>query len=133
MLRTGIYNPHINSLISRVRHNNMLVISDRGFTNFPQVETVDISLVDDIPSVLQVFEALKPNFDICQIFMAEEFRLENIAQVQEMYKKAVGGIPVSFEPSDEMKKRIPKAIGIIRTADSIQYANMILVSGRVEE
>jgi len=111
----------------------MLVISDRGFTNFPQVETVDISLVDDIPSVLQVFEALKPNFDICQIFMAEEFRLENIAQVQEMYKKAVGGIPVSFEPSDEMKKRIPKAIGIIRTADSIQYANMILVSGRVEE
>ena len=133
MLRTGIYNPHINSLISRVRHNNMLVISDRGFTNFPQVETVDISLVDDIPSVLQVFEALKPNFDICQIFMAEEFRLENIAQVQEMYKKAVGGIPVSFEPSDELKKRIPKAIGIIRTADSIQYANMILVSGRVEE
>ena len=133
MLRTGIYNPHINSLISRVRHNNILVISDRGFTNFPQVETVDISLVDDIPSVLQVFTALKPNFDICQIFMAEEFRLENIAQVQEMYKKAVGGIPVSFEPSDEMKKRIPKAIGIIRTADSIQYANMILVSGRVEE
>ena len=133
MLRTGIYNPHINSLISRVRHNNMLVISDRGFTNFPQVETVDISLVDDIPSVLQVFEALKPNFDICQIFMAEEFRLENNAHVQDRYNKAIGGIPVSFEPSDEMKKRIPKAIGIIRTADSIQYANMILVSGRVED
>lgn len=133
MLRTGIYNPHINSLISRVRHNNILVIADRGFTNFPQVETVDISLVDDIPSVLQVFKALEPNFDICQILMAEEFRRENNAQVQNRYKKAVGGIPVLFEPSDEMKKRVPKAIGIIRTADSIQYANMILVSGRVED
>lgn len=133
MLITGIYNPHINSLISRVRHNNILVIADRGFTNFPQVETVDISLVDDIPTVLQVFNALEPNFDICQILMAEEFRRENNAQVQNRYKKAVGGIPVLFEPSDEMKKRISKAIGIIRTADSIQYANMILVSGRVED
>jgi D-ribose pyranase len=133
MLKTGIYNPHINSLLSRIRHNNLLVISDRGFTNFPQVETVDISLVDDIPSVLQVFEAIKPNFDICQIYMANEFKLENTMQVQDMVKKAVGSIPVSFEPSDEMKKRVPKAIGIIRTADSIQYANMILVSGRVEE
>ena len=58
MLKTGIYNPYINSLISRVRHNNLLVIADRGFTNYPEVETVDISLVDDIPSVLQVFEAI---------------------------------------------------------------------------
>ena len=133
MLKTGIYNPYINSLISRVRHNNLLVIADRGFTNFPEVETVDISLVDDIPSVLQVFEAIKQNFDICQIFMAQEFKLENTAQVQDMVKKAVGSIPVSFELSDNMKKRVPKAIGIIRTADSIQYANMLLVSGRIEE
>ena len=133
MLKTGIYNPHINSLISRVRHNNLLVIADRGFTNFPEVETVDISLVDDIPSVLQVFEAIKQNFDICQIFMAQEFKLENTAQVQDMVKKAVGSSPVSFELSDNMKKRVPKAIGIIRTADSIQYANMLLVSGRIEE
>lgn len=133
MLKTGIYNPYINSLISRVRHNNLLVIADRGFTNFPQIETVDISLVDDIPSVLQVFEAIKPNFDISQIFMADEFKLENTKQIQDMYKKAVGSIPVVFEPSDEMKKRVPKAIGIIRTADSIQYANMLLVSGRVDE
>ena len=89
--------------------------------------------MDDIPSVLQVFEAIKQNFDICQIFMAQEFKLENTAQVQDMVKKAVGSIPMSFEPSDDMKKRVPKAIGIIRTADSIQYANMLLVSGRIEE
>jgi len=132
MLNKGILNPYINSLISRVRHNNILVIADRGFTNFPLVEIVDISLVDDIPSVLQVFEALKPNFDICQIYMAEEFNLENTRAIQDKYKKAYGRIPVTFEPSDEMKKRVPNAIGIIRTADSIQYANMVLVSGRVE-
>ena len=133
MLKKGIYNPYINSLISRVRHNNMLVISDRGFTNFPNVETVDISLVDDIPTVLQVFDAIKSNFDICQIYMAEEFQLENSPETQNRYKESIGSIPVTFEPSDSMKERVPGAIGIIRTADSIQYANMLLVSGRVDE
>ncbi|MCJ7774151.1 MAG: RbsD/FucU family protein [Desulfobacterales bacterium] len=131
MLRMGIYNPHINSLLSRVRHQNILVIADRGFTNYLGVETVDISLIDDIPTVLQVFDAIKTNFDICQIYMAEGFRIENTIEVQNRYKKSYGKIPITFEPSDNMKKRAPKAIGIIRTGDSIQYANMLLVSGRV--
>jgi D-ribose pyranase len=131
MLKKGILNPNINSLLSRVRHNNMLVIADRGFTNFPGVEIVDLSLVDGIPTVLQVFEAIKPNFDICQIYMASEFKLENLEAVQKQVQNACGNIPVIFERSDEMKKRIPNAIGIIRTADTIQYANMLLVSGRI--
>ena len=54
MLKTGILNPAINSLLSRVRHTNMLVIADRGFPFWPQIETVDISLVDDKPRVLDV-------------------------------------------------------------------------------
>lgn len=132
MLTKGILNPHINSLLARVRHNNMLVIADRGFTSFPGVETVDITLVDDIPTVLQVFNAIKSNFDISQIFMAKEFQLENTDEVQGLYKAAYGKIPVTFEPSDDMKKRVPKAIGIIRTADTTQYGNMLLISGRIE-
>jgi len=131
MLRTGILNPKINSIIAQVRHNNLLVIADRGFTYYPQVEIVDISLVDDVPTVLQVFNAIKLNFDICEIYMADEFKLENTAEVQESYVKAVGRIPVTFESSADMKNRVPRAVGIIRTGDTIQYANMILVSGTV--
>ena len=51
MIKTGILNPQINSLISRVRHTNTLVIADRGFPFWPDIETVDISLVDDVPTV----------------------------------------------------------------------------------
>ena len=133
MLKKGILNPHINSLLARVRHNNLLVIADRGFTNFPGVEIVDLSLIDGIPTVLQVFNAIKPNFDICQLMMAEEFLLENTKEVQDLYKNAFGNIPISYEPSADMKKRVPKAIGIIRTAETIQYSNMLLFSGRVDE
>ena len=41
------------------------------------------------------------------------------------------GIPLTFEAHVDLKKRIPGAIGLIRTGDITQYANMILMSGRV--
>ena len=77
MLRTGILNPAINSLLSRVRHTNTLVIADRGFPYWPQIETIDISLVDNIPTVLDVLRAIRANFVVGQFYMAEEFRERN--------------------------------------------------------
>ena len=128
MIVQGILNPQILSLIARVRHTNTLVISDRGFPFWPMIETVDISLVDDVPTVLQVFEALKSNFAIGQIYMAEEFNANNTSEVQQAFADFRGKIPFAFEPHNEFKLRVPHAIGLIRTGDTIQYANMILVS-----
>ena len=131
MLKTGILNPDINHLLARIRHTNLLVISDRGFPYWPMIETVDISLVDGIPTVLQVLDAVRANLDICEIFMANEFKLENTAEVQQRFGASMQGVPVTFEPHVEMKKRVPGAIGLIRTGDTTQYANMVLMSGRV--
>lgn len=128
MLKTGILNPHINNLISRVRHTNTLVIADRGFPFWPQIETVDISLTDDIPTVLQVLRAIRANFVIGRAWMAEEFLKHNTEAVRNAFAEALAGIPVLYEPHVEFKKRVPAAIGLIRTADTIQYANIIIES-----
>jgi D-ribose pyranase len=128
MLRSGILNPAINSLISRVRHTNTVVIADRGFPFWPQIETVDISLVDDIPRVLDVLKAIRANFIAGRIFMAEEFRAANGEAIRAEFEEAAGGIPVTFEPHADFKKRVPLAVGLIRTGDTVQYANMILES-----
>ena len=69
MIKTGLLNPQILYLLARIRHTNTLVIADRGFPYWPMIETVDISLVDDIPTVLQVFDGIKSNFNIGQIYM----------------------------------------------------------------
>jgi len=128
MLKSGILNPNINSLLCRVRHTNTLVIADRGFPFWPMIETVDISLVDDIPTVLQVFLAIRPNFVVGQVYMAQEFLAHNISPIKQQCHDAFDGLAVSYEPHDEFKKRVPYAIGLIRTGDTIQYANLILVS-----
>jgi len=128
MLKTGILNPAINSLLSRVRHTNTLVIADRGFPFWPQIEIVDISLIDDVPRVLDVLAAIRHNFVIGAAFMAEEFKSVNNSVVQQHFVAALFDIPTTFEPHIELKKRVPKAIGLIRTGDTTQYANIILES-----
>jgi len=129
MLIEGILNPQINSLLARIRHTNMLVIADRGFPFWPMIETVDISLVDNIPTVLQVFQAIRPNFEIAEIIMAQEFNETNSPVVCQAFSSATAQIPLRYQPHTDLKKLIPTAIGLIRTGDTIQFANMILVSG----
>jgi D-ribose pyranase len=128
MLKSGILNPYVNSLLSRVRHTNTLVIADRGFPFWPQIETVDLSLVDDLPRVLDVLEAVRRNFSIGRFFMAEEFLDHNAAPVVERFREAMAGAALIYEPHVDLKRRVPQAIGLIRTGDTAQYANVILES-----
>lgn len=129
MLNLKILNPHLLSLLARVRHTNALVIADRGFPFWPQLETVDISLTDDVPTVLQVLAAIRPQFNARRAFMAREFLRHNPAETRARFARALEGIPTTHERHVEFKKRVPGAIGLIRTGDTAQYANVILVSG----
>jgi D-ribose pyranase len=129
MLNTRILTPHLLSLLARVRHTNALVIADRGFPFWPQVETVDISLMDNVPTVLQVLAAVRQDFHAAQAFMAREFLEQNETPTCTRFAEALEGVPIAYEPHVEFKKRVPGAIGLIRTGDTIQYANLILVSG----
>ncbi len=128
MLKTGILNPHVNHLLSRIRHTNTLVIADRGFPFWPQIETVDISLVDDVPPVLQVLDAIRANFIVGRAWMAREFLAHNPKSTQARFARALRGVPLQHEAHVDFKRRVPQAIGLIRTGDTTPYANMILES-----
>jgi len=129
MFKIGILNPQLLSLLARIRHTNTLVIADRGFPFWPQIETIDISLVDNVPTVLDVLAAMRPNFVIARAWMAEEFVRVNAEPVQARFRAAFTGADLAFEPHLTFKQRVPKAIGLVRTGDTIQYANVILESG----
>lgn len=128
MITQGILNPQVLSLLARVRHTNMLVIADRGFPFWPMIETVDLSLVDGVPTVLQVLAAVRRNFVIGEAYMAAEFLKVNSPSTKKAYAAALNGVRVAHEPHIDFKKRVPGAIGLIRSGDTVQYANMILVS-----
>jgi len=129
MINHGIINPHLLSLLARVRHTNALVIADRGFPFWPMIETVDLSVIDDLPSVCQLIAAVRANHQFTQAYQAEEFLRNNSPGIRQKFAAALKGVPTTYEPHVEFKKRVPGAIGLIRTGDTVQYANTILISG----
>lgn len=128
MLQTGILNPHVLDLVARVRHTNTLVISDWAFPFWPEIETVDISLTHGIPTVLDVLDLLSPVFKIGRIWQAEEFVACNPAEKVERFAKSFGSLPLTREAHVDFKKRVPHAIGLIRTGDPTPYGNIIIES-----
>lgn len=129
MLNTRILNPALLSLLARVRHTNALVIADRGFPFWPGLETVDVSVMNDVPTVLQVLAAIRPDFQAVQAYMAREFLEQNDPATRARFADALAGIPTTHEPHVDFKKRLPGAIGLVRTGETVQYANVILISG----
>lgn len=128
MLIQGIINPQLLSLLSRIRHTNALVIADAAFPYWPEVETVDLALVKGIPTIPQLLDAILPNFSAGAVHMAEEFRTHNTEETRAAFEKACRGVAMHFEPHIQFKKRVPGAIGLVRTGDTTAYGNLILVS-----
>jgi len=128
MLQFPILNPHLLDLLARIRHTNTLVIADRGFPFWPEIETVDLSLTHGIPTVLDVLDLLTPVFQIGRIWQANEFLASNGAQAIARFTQSFGDIPLVREAHVDFKKRVPQAIGLIRTGDATPYGNLILES-----
>jgi D-ribose pyranase len=128
MLINGIINPQLSSLLCRIRHTNALVIADAAFPFWPEIETVDLALIRGIPTIPQLLDAILPNFSAGAVHMAEEFKSNNTPEMQAIFQKACRGVPMHFEPHLQFKKRVPHAIGLVRTGDTTAYGNLILVS-----
>ncbi len=128
MLQTSIINPHVLDLLAKIRHTNTLVIADAAFPYWPQIETVDISLTRGIPTVLDLLDLLTPVFQIGHIWQAEEFLSHNSPEVIARFARSFGSIPLTREAHLEFKKRVPHAIGLIRSGDATPYGNIIVQS-----
>ena len=135
MLQQGILNPQVNHLLSRIRHTNTLVIADWAFPYWTEIEVVDLSLTKGIPLITDLLDLLQPNFLVGHIWQAEEFLTTNPDHTLDLYQSKFDGFKSNFEnlevtrlPHNDFKKKVPNAIGLIRTGDPTAYGNLILES-----
>lgn len=128
MIRSGILNPHLLGLMARLRHTNTVVIADSMFPSWPGIETVDLALVYGVPTIPQVLQALLSQWHAGRAWMAEEFLQKNEESTRDEFRTALGTVPIEFEPHLEFKRRVPGAIGLIRTGECRVYTNLILES-----
>ncbi|MGC6427644.1 MAG: RbsD/FucU domain-containing protein [Akkermansiaceae bacterium] len=135
MLQNGILNPQINDLLARIRHTNTLVISDWAFPYWNEIEVVDITLTRGIPLITDLLDLLAPNFKVGHIWQAEQFLYTNPQETIDLYdskfdlfRQSYSKLEVTRLDHDEFKKKVPSAIGLIRTGDPTAYGNLILES-----
>lgn len=128
MKRGGILHPVLNRMLSETGHTDLLTICDRGFPIPPGPERLDLALVNDVPTVLDVLSAIHEEFVIDCIIVTEEMAEaspERFARLQSEYKE------ISFKvvTHERFKEICPESRAVIRTGDTVPYANLIVVSG----
>lgn len=128
MKKGGILHPTLNRILAETGHTDLLTICDRGFPVPIGPERLDLALVDDIPTVMDVLLAMQGEFVIDCIIAAEELAEaspQRYAQLQEAFP----GTEIRLMPHARFKTICPESRAVVRTGDTTPYANLIVVSG----
>jgi D-ribose pyranase len=126
--KRGILNPALSQLLARTGHTDYFTICDRGFPVPDAPERIDLALIDDIPTILDVLEAIAEEYEIDRIVITHEMKEISPQRVEEL--KAIVG-EEKLEPMShiEFKRLSQTGKATIRTGDTCPYGNIIVVSG----
>ncbi|TXG81942.1 MAG: D-ribose pyranase, partial [Thermomicrobiales bacterium] len=67
MKKDGMLHPQLNHLLASSGHTDYVLISDRGFPVPDEPQRIDLALVDDKPTVLDVLAAIDAEWSIDRI------------------------------------------------------------------
>lgn len=126
---SGILNPALCELLASLGHTDYFTISDRGFPVPQGPERIDLALVDGIPTVLDVLRAVHREWSIDRVVIATEMDLASPARVQELIDLLGPEIPLQRMSHLELKRLAGTGKATVRTADTVPYANIVVVSG----
>lgn len=129
MLKSGIINGQLASVLARFRHVNTLAIVDGPFPSYPGVELVDLAVIKGFPSIPEVLDMILPQLELTGLYLANEFAEKVDAKTVEKYKQHHAGIPAILIPHEEFKVKVGQSLAIIHTGDAVPYSSVILKSG----
>ena len=129
MLREGVINGQLASVLARFRHVNTLAIVDGPFPSYPGVEIVDLAVIKGQPTIPEILDALMPLMDLTGLYLANEFDEKVDPKTVSEYKSHYNGLPIEYIPHSEFKVKVGQALAIIHTGDAVPYSSVILKSG----
>jgi D-ribose pyranase len=130
MKRIGILNQPISAVIAGLGHTDMLVIADAGLPIPPEVERIDLALVQGVPGFLQTVQAVLLEMKVDRVILATETD-DHSPHIAEALKALLPGVPFEWVSHARLKELSHQAVAVIRTGEFTPYANVILVSGVV--
>ncbi len=128
MKKGGILNPALCHLLASSGHTDYFTICDRGFPVPDGPPRIDLALVDDLPTVLDVLRAVAAEWAIDRVLIAQEMTEASPQRVDEL-RAILGDVPLQVVTHLELKRLAQTAKATVRTGDTCPYANIIVVSG----
>jgi D-ribose pyranase len=128
MKRGGVLNPAMSHLLASTGHTDYFTVCDRGFPVPDGPERIDLALVDDIPTVLDVLAAVIAEWSLDRVLITHEMDAISPDRVAEM-RALLGEVPFERVSHGQLKRLAQGARATVRTGDTVPYANIIVVSG----
>jgi len=128
MKRGGVLHPALGHLLLSTGHTDYFTICDRGFPVPLGPERIDLALVENLPTVLDVLRAVHAEWSIDRVVITREMTEVSPGRIDEL-RALLGDLPFETVSHLELKRLAATARATVRTGDTVPYANIIVVSG----
>jgi D-ribose pyranase len=128
MKRGGVLNPALSHLLASTGHTDYFTVCDRGFPVPEGPERIDLALVDNVPTVVDVLKAVIAEWSLDRVLITHEMDAISSDRVAEM-RALLGDVPFERVSHVHLKRLAQSARATVRTGDTVPYANIIVVSG----
>lgn len=130
MKKRGILNPQISEVIASMGHRDLLTICDAGFPIPLQSIRIDLTVIEGIPSFMQVLRPIADELQVEKLYIASETAQVSPDRYREICE-TFPGVEVELIPHAEFRTLSQDARAVIRTAEFLPYSNVILKAGVV--
>lgn len=129
MKEVGILNSDLADIISNQGHMDEMMVVDAGYPIPMGVDTLDLSLDEGKPTVLEVLEVIAKYHSVEKLVFANETKETSPTRFQAIIDVFQDDIEVETIPHSELKPHSKGIKAIVRTGDFTAYSNVLLVSG----
>lgn len=128
MKRRGVLHPELSRVLAALGHGDRLVIADAGLPVPPGVPRVDLAVAPGVPGFFAVLAAVLEEIQVEAAVAAEELPARS-PDAHRRLQGLLAGVPLSYVPHEEFKRRTAGAVAVVRTGEFTPYCNVELVAG----
>ena len=128
MKKNGIINSQLSRVVAEMGHKDSLTVADCGLPIPQEVERVDLSLTKGYPKFLEILKAVLKDLVVEKAILAQEIKEKSPGLEKEIIE-LLPDIEIEYIPHAEFKQETHNSRAIVRSGETIPYANIILISG----
>ena len=131
-MKNGMLNSNLKYMLARMGHRDLLAVTDAGYNIPRDMETVDVALLPNVPTIMQVIEASQLEVPIEAVYLAEEIKVQ-APDILEAYRAHFPDIEFQFLPHvPDFDQLVGTCKGAVRSGQFYRHApNCVLKIGCV--